>query len=172
MRKSPGIVPRNVTFGRGQPQARWWLNGDPVATAFYNSMSAIFPKGEAFFIDSVRAFRDGAPPQLVADINAFIRQEATHSREHVAFNRRVADAGYDISRLEQRMEDRVTEIRTHGAVECLNSTMVSEHLTSILSHELLSNPRHLKDAPDEARSEEHTSELQSLMRISYAVFCL
>src|SRR3546814_10174206 len=26
--------------------------------------------------------------------------------------------------------------------------------------------------PDQARSEEHTSELQSLMRISYAVFCL
>src|SRR3546814_11326949 len=26
--------------------------------------------------------------------------------------------------------------------------------------------------PDRARSEEHTSELQSLMRISYAVFCL
>src|SRR3546814_4911142 len=25
---------------------------------------------------------------------------------------------------------------------------------------------------DESRSEEHTSELQSLMRISYAVFCL
>src|SRR3546814_7824484 len=29
----------------------------------------------------------------------------------------------------------------------------------------------LVDGPDE-RSEEHTSELQSLMRISYAVFCL
>src|SRR3546814_6245708 len=27
-------------------------------------------------------------------------------------------------------------------------------------------------APDLLRSEEHTSELQSLMRISYAVFCL
>src|SRR3546814_6543924 len=27
-------------------------------------------------------------------------------------------------------------------------------------------------AADAARSEEHTSELQSLMRISYAVFCL
>src|SRR3546814_2141403 len=27
-------------------------------------------------------------------------------------------------------------------------------------------------AGDESRSEEHTSELQSLMRISYAVFCL
>src|SRR3546814_4738944 len=28
------------------------------------------------------------------------------------------------------------------------------------------------DESDEFRSEEHTSELQSLMRISYAVFCL
>src|SRR3546814_5728211 len=31
-------------------------------------------------------------------------------------------------------------------------------------------PRHLEVG--EGRSEEHTSELQSLMRISYAVFCL
>src|SRR3546814_4931648 len=29
-----------------------------------------------------------------------------------------------------------------------------------------------KATPKEKRSEEHTSELQSLMRISYAVFCL
>src|SRR3546814_5704570 len=49
-------------------------------------------------------------------------------------------------------------------------------------HCLLFRPRKnmicgdLHDAPFEhaamARSEEHTSELQSLMRISYAVFCL
>src|SRR3546814_2289554 len=32
-------------------------------------------------------------------------------------------------------------------------------------------PRHVA-RHDEIRSEEHTSELQSLMRISYAVFCL
>src|SRR3546814_5853553 len=37
--------------------------------------------------------------------------------------------------------------------------------------------RHAEDAappqrPQQGRSEEHTSELQSLMRISYAVFCL
>src|SRR3546814_1921726 len=31
---------------------------------------------------------------------------------------------------------------------------------------------YLADKPGGARSEEHTSELQSLMRISYAVFCL
>src|SRR3546814_1837611 len=33
------------------------------------------------------------------------------------------------------------------------------------------NPPHLH-LPEKERSEEHTSELQSLMRISYAVFCL
>src|SRR3546814_6888608 len=35
-------------------------------------------------------------------------------------------------------------------------------------------PKYLKvsNAPPMRRSEEHTSELQSLMRISYAVFCL
>src|SRR3546814_3885170 len=31
---------------------------------------------------------------------------------------------------------------------------------------------HFVQAVDDERSEEHTSELQSLMRISYAVFCL
>src|SRR3546814_4994326 len=32
--------------------------------------------------------------------------------------------------------------------------------------------RRLRTSIESARSEEHTSELQSLMRISYAVFCL
>src|SRR3546814_4558198 len=35
-------------------------------------------------------------------------------------------------------------------------------------HLIFGDPRH----PGPLRSEEHTSELQSLMRISYAVFCL
>src|SRR3546814_9671053 len=36
----------------------------------------------------------------------------------------------------------------------------------------LPRPRALRALETSARSEEHTSELQSLMRISYAVFCL
>src|SRR3546814_3951009 len=39
------------------------------------------------------------------------------------------------------------------------------------SHDLGKDSRHLSRGV-ELRSEEHTSELQSLMRISYAVFCL
>src|SRR3546814_4636543 len=33
-------------------------------------------------------------------------------------------------------------------------------------------PVQIRTEPPSSRSEEHTSELQSLMRISYAVFCL
>src|SRR3546814_5000697 len=36
----------------------------------------------------------------------------------------------------------------------------------------VSNVQFLREALNAQRSEEHTSELQSLMRISYAVFCL
>src|SRR3546814_10626029 len=39
-------------------------------------------------------------------------------------------------------------------------------------HRFFSTPNHSKIMNPKKRSEEHTSELQSLMRISYAVFCL
>src|SRR3546814_6728127 len=42
--------------------------------------------------------------------------------------------------------------------------------TALEEHEIITAVRF--PAPKRARSEEHTSELQSLMRISYAVFCL
>lgn len=149
--KSPQITPRNVSFGRGRPQAKWWLDNDPVPTAFYNALSAIFPQFEAFLIDTVRSFRGEVPKALAEDIQGLIRQEAFHSREHVAFNRRIAEAGYDIGALEQRINDRVAEIRTHGMIACLNSTAASEHLTAILAHELLSNSRHLAHTSEDAR---------------------
>src|SRR3546814_1352343 len=41
-----------------------------------------------------------------------------------------------------------------------------------LAEELDWNPPVFNGVPTWTRSEEHTSELQSLMRISYAVFCL
>src|SRR3546814_1684968 len=40
------------------------------------------------------------------------------------------------------------------------------------SRQTARSPAPAPSAPTDPRSEEHTSELQSLMRISYAVFCL
>src|SRR3546814_11239813 len=52
--------------------------------------------------------------------------------------------------------------------------LVANSLDAFLDPGLLVGIRdvHVLDADIAARSEEHTSELQSLMRISYAVFCL
>lgn len=144
------INPRDRRFGRGLALNRWWLGGDPVATAFYNALSVTFPKGEGFFIDSVRKFRDGAPPRLAGEIAAFTRQEVMHTREHVAFNRRVTDAGYDVSALERRVDDRLALVRSKAPIASLAATMALEHFTAILAHELLADPRHLVDAEPDA----------------------
>src|SRR3546814_1896067 len=53
---------------------------------------------------------------------------------------------------------------------------LQHHRRGLLSDRRIDRPevaeRHLREAGHLRRSEEHTSELQSLMRISYAVFCL
>ena len=143
------ITPRDRRFGRGARTDRWWMNGDPVATAFYNALSATFPKGEAYFVESVRAFRDGAPPRLAAEIKAFTTQEVMHSREHVQFNRRALEAGYDLSPLERRVEERLAVTRARPPVVNLAATMCLEHFTAILAHQLLKDPRHLAGADPE-----------------------
>src|SRR3954468_22327879 len=99
------ITPRDRRFGRDAATARWWLGGDPVGSALYDALSVTFPKGEAFFVESVRAFREGAPPRLAAEIKAFTTQEVMHSREHVQSTPRAAEAGYALSGLERRVEE-------------------------------------------------------------------
>src|SRR3546814_8175132 len=53
----------------------------------------------------------------------------------------------------------------------LNTCHIREKATEKVYSEL-GRLRAIKDEAARQRSEEHTSELQSLMRISYAVFCL
>jgi predicted metal-dependent hydrolase len=144
------INPRDRRFGRGRSLSRWWLGGDPVATAFYNALSVTFPKGEAFFVESVRAFRDGAEPRLAAEIAAFTKQEVMHSREHVAFNRQVTDGGYDVAKLDRAVDDRLALVRSKHPIVSLAATMALEHFTAILAHALLADPRHLAKADPEA----------------------
>ena len=58
------ITPRDRRFGREDKTPRWWLNGTPYETALFNALSATFPKGEAYFVESIRAFRDAADDKL------------------------------------------------------------------------------------------------------------
>jgi predicted metal-dependent hydrolase len=144
------ITPRDRRFGRGMRTDRWWLGGDPIGTALYNALSATFPKGEAFFVESVRAFREGADPRLAADIRAFTTQEVMHSREHVAFNKRALEAGYDLSELDKKVDERLAFVRERHPIVNLAATMALEHFTAMLAHELLADERHLAGADAES----------------------
>lgn len=139
------IMPRDRRFG-GEPMRRWWHGGNPYASALYDALSATFPKGEAFFVESVRQFRDGADPKLAGEIRAFTTQEAIHSREHLAFNRRAAESGYDLAPLERQVIKRLDLTRTKPPIVSLAATMALEHFTAILAHELLADARHLQGA--------------------------
>ena len=140
------ITPRDRRFGRDTDAPRLWHGGRVEATAIYNALSTTFPAGEAFFVESVRAFRDGAPPKLAEEIKGFTTQEAIHSREHDAFNKRATRSGYDLSRLEAQVEKRLSITRGRPPVVSLAATMALEHFTAILAHQLLADPRHLDGA--------------------------
>ncbi|MBV8908040.1 MAG: metal-dependent hydrolase [Sphingomonas sp.] len=143
------ITPRDRRFGRDTATPRLWHGGRVEATAIYNALSTTFPAGEAFFVESVRAFRNGAPPKLAEEIKGFTTQEAIHSREHDAFNKRATNSGYDLSKLEDRVNWRLSVTRGKPPIVSLAATMALEHFTAILAHQLLANPRHLQGAEQE-----------------------
>ncbi|HZU64699.1 MAG TPA: metal-dependent hydrolase [Novosphingobium sp.] len=151
MLKHNEINIRNIRFASA-PAARWWLAGDPVATAWHNALSASFPRGEAYFIEAVRANRAGTTGALARQIDAFIAQEANHSREHHRFNRHLAEAGYDMAGIDAALAAFMAENRSQWDVVNLAATIALEHFTAIIAHDLLARPDYLAGAePEMAR---------------------
>src|SRR3546814_9814675 len=75
--------------------------------------------------------------------------------------------GFELNPLADRPVRRVARYQDHGRRHW------EESLTRYVWARLaVSRPRDSEGELLRRRSEEHTSELQSLMRISYAVFCL
>ncbi|WP_374571205.1 metal-dependent hydrolase [Phenylobacterium sp.] len=145
------ITPRDLAFGRGQESERWWHGGDPVATAFYNALSLTFPQGEAYFVQSVRHFLDQAPEPLRGQIADFTQQEAFHSREHMAFNRQVAAAGYETRRIDELIREDIRQTKHEPPEVHVAATAALEHFTAMLAHAWLADERHFEGCPEEIR---------------------
>src|SRR3546814_7269698 len=64
------------------------------------------------------------------------------------------------------------DLRPAGRKGPRDRVRTRRHLLRVQRHRRRIGRRRLRESTRSARSEEHTSELQSLMRISYAVFCL
>ena len=132
----------------------YWMNGNAGLTHFMTALSALFPAGEKFFIDSVRAVRyhpmlkDNA--DLQKEISAFIGQEAMHTHEHVGFNASAQKFGHDVDTLDCYTDIVIQTTRkfmaklakpigiTQKMVD-LTATTALEHFTATIASQLLTN---------------------------------
>lgn len=129
---------RRMDFSFSETPKYWW-DGQPFMTHFMNNLSSLFPYGEKFFVDSVRAVRERIQdPQLQKDVSAFIGQEAMHSKEHAAYNEYADEHGIDLETLELRIKvllesiSKVTTKKHQLAITC-----ALEHFTATMAEQLL-----------------------------------
>jgi len=131
-----GIVPREgLDFGLDGEIPRWWMAGDPFKTRFFDAMSTLFPQGERFFIESVRAYADRIEdPDLRAAVDDFTRQEGQHSKVHRRYNARLAEQGIDVAGIHRRLEEDLFGERQKRlpAIWRLSVTAALEHLTAMM----------------------------------------
>lgn len=105
-----------------------------VPTRILNSLSLLFPKGERFFIESVRKFEDQiTDPQLKKDIRIFYKQEGRHGREHRKLNAILAKKGLDVGKLEKQILQRLKKYSPDSQHELL-VTVCLERITGLLGH--------------------------------------
>ncbi len=100
----------------------------------------MFPKGEEFFVASVRRHRDAVKdmPELRAQVKGFIGQEAMHSREHRHLNNRLHELGYNTVRADDmigRICAKVLKMRPRRLA--IAATAAAEHYTGLLAETAL-----------------------------------
>lgn len=143
------LIVRDERFCRSNRPSRWWMGGDPVATAWMNSLSASLPRGEAFFVEAAKSYRDEVPPRLAEEIRTFVRQEVNHSREHIAFNRYAEDHGYDIASIDKGLAEMLALAEGRPKAVNLAISLAFEHWAGTLSDQLLRHPEYLAKAEHE-----------------------
>jgi predicted metal-dependent hydrolase len=156
------IHPRDIAFGRGEVPPRYWMGGDPVATAFFNTLSASFPQGERFFMDAVRHYRHAVGPELEKQVATFLAQEAVHSREHLVFNNQMAADGFDFSRIDDLLKNQFDFGRKLPHINQLCATIALEHFTAILAHAVLCDGGDFAHAPLELQRMWHWHAIEEI----------
>lgn len=133
--RSRTITPRDISLAIPGDTPRYWMGGDPFSTHLMNTLSLMFPPGERFFMDAVRAFRaEVKDPRLAAQVRGFVGQEALHSREHKVFNRWLKGFGVDADGIEQYIADDIAQRRAaRTPIDDLAVTCALEHFTAIMA---------------------------------------
>ncbi|HEY6877507.1 MAG TPA: metal-dependent hydrolase [Polyangiales bacterium] len=147
------IAPRNLDLEIPEGTPRRWFGGDAYMTQLMNAFSLLFPPGERFFMDAVRAFRDQVrSPSLREQVRGFLGQEALHSREHRALNRWLSSFGIDSAQIEQAIADEIEAQRQkREPLDDLAVTCALEHFTAIMADMWLEEPELRAMVPEPLR---------------------
>jgi uncharacterized protein len=152
-----------------------YINNDIYVSNFFTALSTMFPDGELFFVESVRAVRDLVKtPSLQADIKRFIKQEAMHRKEHTKFNKMWWELGYSTDKLEyatKQLLGLAYKLKLSKKSN-LAITIGLEHFTATLSAMFLTTPD-LKDGIDEEYKDLwlwHTSEEIDHKTVAFDVY--
>ena len=140
---------RRPAFDLEKALATDWHGGSAFRTAFFNAMSMLFPLGEKFFIDSVRAFRNEIEDEkLLAEITAFQGQEAVHRLKHQEYNELLCRIrGYDLAEFERPVRRRLAWVHEKmSARRQLAGTVANEHITAIMADDMLRHGDSLDNA--------------------------
>tara|TARA_Y100001001_G_scaffold102500_1_gene100240 strand:- start:849 stop:1742 length:894 start_codon:yes stop_codon:yes gene_type:complete len=144
------IKPQRMGFEFGNEVPRYWLDNNYLISHTMNALSVLFPEGEQFFVDSVRAFRDQInDPKLKEDVRGFIGQEAMHSLEHIAMNQHVRDQGMPVEEMERDLKVILDLARKLPKRHQLAVTCALEHITAMMADMLLER--------DDVREDMHES---------------
>lgn len=140
---SVGIPPRNRKININPFYIKRYYKDDPYITTFWNCLSLLFPQGEQFFVDSVKAYRGNVSnKQLLAEISGFIGQESFHTREHEGINEYIAASGINVKSFDKQLAFVLGIARKLPPSFQLAATCALEHYTGIMGHQLLDNDNH------------------------------
>lgn len=139
-----GIPPRRMDFEFPADTTRYWYGDNAFLTTFWVTLSALFPEGETFFVDSVKNYRDRITDQLLKDqVSGFIGQEALHSKEHEEFNRMAEKHGLPAETLDKELGVLFRLFRKYMPKKMqLALTVALEHYTAIIAEQLLREDFH------------------------------
>src|SRR3546814_5753674 len=100
-----------------------------------------------------------------------LEEEASHDWPKIWFPILAEDVSEQLERIHSRIApDDVCPVLPLQSVDPRRGDNIIREMGELVFDRMAVTPRDIIFATE--RSEEHTSELQSLMRISYAVFCL
>lgn len=136
------ITVRRMSFAIQPDMEKYWFGGNPLISAFFFAMSATFPDGERFFIDTVRHYQaDIQDPELKQRIRGFIGQEAHHGKAHEDFNQALADKGFPMAAVTKKATWLLNNARQRlNPMRQLAITVALEHVTATLAEHSLRHP--------------------------------